>query len=130
MPPKESSYPTDWLRIAEKDLVRVQQLLGVHDPEAAGFYLQQALEKFLKAFLLSRGWRLQRVHDLELLLNESITFDPSLEPYRAVLQKVTGFYFLERYPFVVETNLTDEDIKHALVDATGLIETIKATFPT
>lgn len=130
MPPRESSYPKDWLRIAEKDLVRSGQLLEVHDPEAAGFYLQQALEKFLKAFLLSRGWRLQRVHDLELLLNESITFDPSLETYRAVLQKVTGFYFLERYPLVVETNLTDEDIKGALIDATGLIENIKATFRT
>ena len=78
MKPKESMYPADWLRIAEKDITRVHQLLTLHDPEAAGFYLQQAVEKFLKAFLLSNGWALQRIHDLDPLLNEALTFDGSL----------------------------------------------------
>jgi len=27
MPPKESLYPADWLKIAEKDLVRVHQYI-------------------------------------------------------------------------------------------------------
>ncbi len=72
MLPEESSYSGDWLRIAEKDLRRVGYLLDVHDPEAAGFYLQQATEKFLKAFLLSNGWQLQRIHDLETLLNAAL----------------------------------------------------------
>jgi len=79
MPPDESSYPTDWLRIAEKDHARVRKLLDIDDPEAAAFYLQQTVEKFLKAFLLSRGWRLQKIHDLEALLNEALKFEPSLE---------------------------------------------------
>ncbi len=52
---EDSIYPDDWLRIAVKDWSRVKFLLVVHDHEAAGFYLQQAIEKFLKAFLLSRG---------------------------------------------------------------------------
>ncbi len=82
MPREESLYPADWLRIAEKDLGRVEHLLGVQDPEAAGFYLQQAVEKCLKAFLLSKGWDLERTHDLEALLNEALTHDPSLEQYR------------------------------------------------
>ena len=64
MPREESLYPADWLRIAEKDLGRIEQLLDVQDPEAAGFYLQQAVEKFLKAYLISQGWKLQRTHDL------------------------------------------------------------------
>jgi len=45
---EESLYPADWLRIAEKDWGRIGHLLDIHDPEAAGFYLQQAVEK-LKA---------------------------------------------------------------------------------
>lgn len=53
-----SGYPPDWIRIAEQDLTRVARLLEVEDPNAAGFYLQQSVEKFLKAFLLSRGWKL------------------------------------------------------------------------
>ena len=39
MPREESLYPADWLCIAEKDLGRVEHLLDVHDPEAAGFFL-------------------------------------------------------------------------------------------
>lgn len=49
MPLEESSYPGDWLRIAEKDLHRVQYSIEVGDPDAAGFFLQQSVEKFLKA---------------------------------------------------------------------------------
>lgn len=64
MPPEESSYPRDWFVIAERDLGRVDRCLRDRDAEAAGFFLQQALEKFLKAFLLSKGWRLRRIHDL------------------------------------------------------------------
>ena len=51
MPREESPYAVDWLRIAEKDLGRVERMLEDDDPEMAGFCLQQAMEKFLKAFL-------------------------------------------------------------------------------
>jgi HEPN domain-containing protein len=125
---KGSLYPADWLRIAEKDFARVEYLLNVHDPEAAGFYLQQAIEKFLKAFLLSQDWQLKRIHDLEILLNEALTFDASLEEYRFVLQKITGFYFVERYPFVLDAGLTEDDIKQALTQIEGLVDTIRAKF--
>ena len=73
MPPEESLYPADWLRIAQKGLIRVERLLTVRDHEAAGFYLQQAVEKFLKAFLLFKGWKLERIHDLEALLNRALS---------------------------------------------------------
>ncbi len=47
MPPDES-YPQEWVRLAERDLVRVRRCLRDDDPEGAGFFLQQAIEKFLK----------------------------------------------------------------------------------
>jgi len=58
----DSLYPPDWLAIAEKDLVRAEWSLRENDPEIAGFFLQQSVEKFLKAFLLSNGWNLRRIH--------------------------------------------------------------------
>jgi HEPN domain-containing protein len=105
MPHEESLYPADWVRIAEKDLRRVDRLLDKHDPELAGFCLQQAVEKFLKAFLLSKGWRLRRIHNLDALLDDAITYDASLEEFRSVCQKISAFYFVERYPFLVETGI-------------------------
>jgi HEPN domain-containing protein len=125
MPHKESLYPADWLRIGERDFGRVTHLLDIQDPEAAGFFLQQAVEKFLKAFLLSKGWELERIHDLEALLNAALTFDPSLEPFRSACQKITGFYFVERYPFIVDAGLTEEDIRSSMAQVEPLIEKLR-----
>jgi len=126
MPREESLYPADWLRIAEKDLKRVEHLFSVQDPEAAGFYLQQAVEKFLKAFLLSKGWALERIHDLEALLNAALAYDPSLEQFRAACQKITGFYLVERYPFTTEAGLTEDDVRNSLKEVEKLIEKLRA----
>ncbi|MEW5766011.1 MAG: HEPN domain-containing protein [bacterium] len=125
MPRKESLYPADWLHIAEKDLRRVDRLLEEDDPELAGFCLQQAVEKFLKAFLLSQGWQLRRIHDLDTLLDDTLAYDASLEKFRSVCQKISGFYFVERYPFVVESDITEEDVRTSLEQAKRLIEELR-----
>jgi len=121
MPRKESLYPRDWLRIAEKDLGRAQHLLDFGDPEAAGFYLQQAVEKLLKAFLLFKGWSLKRIHDLEVLLNDALTYDPSLEEFRSLCQKVTAFYLVQRYPLSVEPSITQDDVQQSLSQTERLV---------
>lgn len=125
MPQKESLYPADWLRVAEKDLNRVERLLADHDPELAGFCLQQAAEKSLKAFLLSQGWQLRRIHDLVALLDDARAYDDSLEKFRAVCQKVSAFYSMERYPLLTETGLTEEDVRIALDEIKALVERVR-----
>jgi HEPN domain-containing protein len=130
MPREESLYPADWVRLAERDWQRVERLLDEHDPGLAGFCLQQAVEKFLKAFLLSRGWQLRRIHDLEALLDEAITDDASLEDFRGVCQKITPFYFVERYPFVMETGMVEGDVRGCLEQVKELIEKLRAKIGT
>jgi len=125
MPHDESLYPADWLLIAEKDWNRVERILNQDDPEMAGFYLQQAVEKFLKAFLLSRGWRLRRIHHLDTLLDDAVIYDASLADFREVCQKITAFYVVERYPFVVESGITEEDVRTSLDQVRGLIEKLR-----
>ena len=56
MPREESLYPADWLDIAEKDLGRVDYLLDIQDADAAGFFLQQAVEKHLNS-VTCYGWQ-------------------------------------------------------------------------
>lgn len=125
MAPKESRYPKDWLTLAEKDLARVKRSLRDKDPELAGFCLQQAVEKFLKAFLLSKGWKLRRIHDLEALLDDVMAHDTSLDQFRSVCQKITNYYVVERYPLAVGTDLTEEEVRASLEAAERLIETIR-----
>lgn len=81
MPPEESQYPRDWPRVAEKDWKRMGQALDDGDAEEAGFWLQQAIEKYLKVSLLSKSWFLRRVHDLKVLLNEAVVRMPTHSRY-------------------------------------------------
>jgi HEPN domain-containing protein len=126
MQPPESSYPLDWLLIAEKDWKRVERLLNEGDPELAGFCLQQAVEKFLKAFLLAQGWQLRRIHSLDALLDDAVTYDASLEGFRGVCQKITAFYVVERYPFAVKGGITEEDVRSSWEQVKGLVEKLRA----
>jgi HEPN domain-containing protein len=94
---KESQYPKDWFRV----------------------------EKYLKGYLLSKGWKLQKVHDLETLLNQAILYDPSFEEFRFPCIKMTEYYLEDRYPFVMESALTKEEMTESLDDAKKVINKIK-----
>lgn len=126
MQPPESSYPADWLRIAEQDWKRVERLLGADDPQLAGFCLQQALEKFLKAFLLAHGWQLRRIHNLDALLDDAIPYDASLEEFREACQKATAFYVMDRYPFAIKEGITKDDVRTSLGQVRGLVGKLRA----
>jgi HEPN domain-containing protein len=125
MPPRESRYPNDWLALAENDLLRVTRALRDKDPELAAFCLQQAVEKFLKAYLLSKGWKLRRIHDLEALLDDAMMHDPSLDQFRTSCQKITNYYVVERYPLAVEAEFTADEVRASLEAAGQLIEKLR-----
>jgi HEPN domain-containing protein len=78
---------------------RVDALLAISDEEGAGFHLQQAAEKYLKGFLLGRGWQLKRTHDLEDLIDDAVQFDAHFETFREECRFSGEFYVSERYPF-------------------------------
>lgn len=121
MSPKESIYPRDWFRIAEKDFKRAQQLLKLEDPEGAGYNLQQAVEKYMKGFLLSKGWQLKRVHDLELLLNDASKYESTLEEFRDLCQKITDYHLLNRYPLPTSITLTTRQVQSSIAQARKFI---------
>lgn len=125
MPPDESRYSDDWLRIAEKDRVRAERSLGDGDPELAGFCLQQSVEKFLKAFLLAQGWQLRRIHDLEALLDDAVAHDPALEQFRLACQKITNYYMVERYPLTISTGVTEAEVRSSLEAVRELIDRLR-----
>ncbi len=42
-------------------------------------------ESILKAYLLSRGWKLRKIHDLGALVAEAVDLDPSFAPLKTSL---------------------------------------------
>ena len=122
---EDSLYTEDWLKIARKDWQRIKRNLEDNDAEASGFYLQQALEKYLKAFLLKHDWKLKKIHALHDLLADAISYDQSLEAFRELCEKVSGYYFVDRYPLSFATSeLTCKDVENDLKEAKKLVKTL------
>ncbi len=87
-----------WREHARQDWDRLDLLLGARDASGASWFLQQAIEKFLKGWLLDRGWPLQKTHDLEALLNDARAHDPTLGNFWSLCKRVSDYYFADRYP--------------------------------
>ena len=111
---QNSLYPEDWKEKARKDWERIQRNLNEGDIEAASLFFQQALEKYLKAFLLERKWELRKIHTLTTLLDYAVEHSPHLEEFRVLCERVTDYYFTERYPKLTTPELGLEDIKKDL----------------
>lgn len=121
---KDSSFSSDWLKIARKDWTRILHMLEKEDAEAAGYFLQQSLEKYLKAFLLQHGWRLRKIHELDALLDDAAKYNPDLENFRDLCEHVSGYYFADRYPPLGALAITCEDIKKDLRKAERFVRTM------
>jgi hypothetical protein len=65
---------------------------------------------------------LQRTHELDTLLDVASRFEPELEAYQELCERVSGYYILDRYPMVqeveLESGLLDRDLTAAAELAT------------
>lgn len=124
LPEGESRDPSEWFKKGQQDLGRIPKRLEEDDCEEAAFHLQQALEKYLKGFLIAKGWPLRRTHNLSLLLDEAVTFLPALEQYRSLYQQASAFYVEEHYPLVTQAPSL-EDLEQMFQQAQRLIDSLK-----
>jgi HEPN domain-containing protein len=98
-----------WLRIARNDL-RVARLAIPNGPLEPGcFHCQQAIEKLLKAWLISRGEHPPFTHDLTLLLDLCEQQQAPFMDHRDEWEWVTGFGVTARYP----TEVPEPDVAEA-----------------
>lgn len=125
MKDKESQLPKDWFHKGDIDIRRAEILLENNDAGGAAFHLQQALEKYLKGYLIGRGWKLQRIHDLEDLLDYAVEYNKKFEDFRVLCQEVTEYYIEERYPFLMSSELTRDEVRLRIEKAKEFILRLK-----
>ncbi|MCX6843728.1 MAG: HEPN domain-containing protein [candidate division WOR-3 bacterium] len=89
--------------------------------------MQQAVEKYVKGYLLGRGWKLRRIHDLEVLLNEVVRLAASFEEFRESCRKIMQYYLEDRYPYIVASELTEAEIRESLSVAERLIARVRSS---
>jgi HEPN domain-containing protein len=106
----------EWVKTAEEDLQTIQAVLILQDVpwRVVAYHAQQAAEKYLKAFLISRGWRLKKTHDLVELNAEAKAFVPELAVLDGECANLNGFIQAGRYPISI---VTETDARMAVVAA-------------
>ena len=90
-----------WLIKGESDLKSAKILLDAADvlTDIVCFHSQQAVEKYLKAFLTDKDVRFEKIHDLRTLLELCIREDRDFEKLDKERISKLSFYAVDlRYP--------------------------------
>ncbi len=91
---------TQWIHIAERDLLTAKQGLEaeVVVTETVSFHCQQAVEKYLKAFLVKKQVEFSKTHSIMTLLNLCSTVDKSFSMELSEADNLTDYAVEIRYP--------------------------------
>lgn len=91
----------EWIEKAEADFISSGREFRARlrpNYDAACFFSQQCVEKYLKARLCEAGIAFSRTHDLEILLDSALSCEPLWDAFRPALGSLTSFAVAFRYP--------------------------------
>ena len=89
-----------WFKKAENDLLAIKHLIGFeHAPyDVCCFHAQQAAEKYLKSYLVSKNVEFPRTHDLKKLVELCLQFNEKFNEVFKLVTTLTEFGVTPRYP--------------------------------
>ncbi len=107
-----------WINKAENDLLSVTNNLNANNipVDICCFHAQQAVEKYLKAYLISKNVVFPKTHDLEALLHLCEQVNNSFGSILIESRSLSRYAIAPRYPDIGD-DLTIEDAQSALQDA-------------
>ena len=91
----------EWIAKAEADFATMERECAVKDtPNYDGicFHAQQCAEKYLKAWLCEANISFSKIHDLVVLLEQTLEAEPAWEKFRQDLAYLSDFAIAFRYP--------------------------------
>ncbi len=121
----DENNPQDWLRSARSRLHSTDLLYPIEGAsESVIELLQEATERFLKAYLIGRGWKLHKIHDLGALVAEAVTLDPRFTVFEDFADNLTDQFWEQHYPGgdLDEIGQDYPDLRQALGELVALVE--------
>jgi HEPN domain-containing protein len=128
MTKNEKDNLLEWFKKADHDLIAARSLLENRPDvlDTVCFHCQQAVEKYLKAYLIFKGVDIPKTHYLKYLKTESAAFDAD---FSTLDFKNLNYYAIDvRYPDdAAEPSLSEalyyletaESVKDLVLDKTG-----------
>jgi HEPN domain-containing protein len=114
---RPTDTPEQWLCYAEGDLLVAEHEMQRPSPvcHTVCFLCQSAAEKFLKGFLISRGWSLEKTHDIVELLAWCADYDAELAGMVAEGALLNEYIVAGRYPGdIASEQIGEAEAKEAL----------------
>jgi HEPN domain-containing protein len=125
----DENNPADWFYFA-MDRLRIADMAWRQEGlTAAGIeLLQEATERLLKGYLVAKGWRLVRTHDLHDLVAAAAEYDQSFNRFERLAEDLTEDFFAQHYP---GEDLADLGNQYELnrQELTELLELVRTSLP-
>ena len=86
----DEKNPHDWFLLAKERLEKADALYRQFGPSYSGVeLLEEAVERYLKGYLVANGWPLERIHDLNRLVEAAMAFDPQFADFAELAHSLT-----------------------------------------
>lgn len=95
----DESNPRHWFLLAAERMSAADVLYAHSGSTYTGIeILHEAVERYLKGFLISRGWDLRKVHDLTFLNDEAKSLDSGFKAFDDLCESLTEQFWAQHYP--------------------------------
>jgi HEPN domain-containing protein len=118
----------EWLEKADEDFRFAESNLkgGSEFYAQICFHLQQAAEKYLKAYIIGKGLASDKVHDLVHMLKTCSAFEPEFNALRDDCILLNSAYIEARYPVSWPTSYTKETAERSLTAAVKIARMVRS----
>ena len=118
-----------WFEHGDRDLSDAKLLLREGGfPNTICFHCQQAVEKYLKGYLVYNGLDIKdefKIHDLIKLLKYCRKFNTIFDEYQEEAEILNLYYIESRYPADTPQDYLDTEVKQTIEYAEEIIDAIK-----
>ena len=97
----ENNEIFEWIRLSDMDLATANHMYKTFSPipiEIVCFHSQQASEKIIKCYLVSKGIEPPKTHDMQVLIEMCLEIDSDFNEIYEVATKLTNYAVHLRYP--------------------------------
>jgi len=95
----DETNPHHWFFLAAERLESADALSEARGAcYSAVELLQEAVERYLKGFLIGTGWPLRKIHNLSTILDAAVERDSRFKSFADLCEKLTAQYWAQHYP--------------------------------
>ena len=117
----------EWIRKGKEDFEFARINFEEEKPFYAQicFHFQQAVEKYLKAYIIAKELDFRKIHDLPLLLKQCSLKDHEFKDFTEDCEYLSTFYIEARYPVHWPIHLSRTETQKAYRAADNIITFVR-----